>query len=230
MKINFLGDSITEGVWTEKPGQRYASKVCEILGATENNYGVSGTRIASQEIPSDEASFDETFYTRACRMEKDADLVFVFGGTNDHGHGDALMGDMDSESEYTFYGAMKKLVEKLLADYGKEKLLFLLPLPKFNQESIWGENGVKVGSVPPLTSHDKEHPIQALYPLSAYIAAEKEVLEHYGVRYLDFADKFPEPQHQAEEGYFKDGLHPNVEGHAYLAGLIAEEIRKFLNK
>lgn len=228
MKINFLGDSITEGVWTEKQENRYSSVLCSLLGATECNYGVSGTRIATQSFPSDEPAFDETFYTRAIRMDKDADLVIVFGGTNDHGHGDALLGDMNSDSEYTFYGAMKQLVERLIEDYGREKLVFILPLPKFHQDNIYGDNSVKEGGVYPYVLHGEGHTIQSLYPLSSYIEAEKEILNQYGVRYLDFSDKFEKPTTQAEMGMYKDGIHPNEAGHRYLAELIEKELKEIL--
>lgn len=223
MKINFLGDSITAGAGAEKPENMFTTVLCRMLGAVENNYGVCGTRIAKQTLPSDDPTMDETFLMRAEKMDKTADWVLVFGGTNDYGHGDAALGDMDSTSEYTFYGAFKKLVEKLLEDYGREKLLFLLPLPRYDQNNVLGENEVKKGGVFPVSLHDKDHPIEYLYPLSAYIEAEKNVLEKYQIRYLDFSDRFPEPQTNTGDELTMDGLHPNIKGHHKLAEWIAAE-------
>lgn len=228
MKIDFLGDSITEGVWTGHEDRRYTSVLCKLLGATECNYGASGTRIAKQNIPSDDLCLDNVFYNRVDSMDKDADLVIVLGGTNDHGHGDALLGDMNSDSEYTFYGAMKQLVERLIEEFGREKLVFILPLPKFHQDNIYGDNSVKEGGVYPFVSRGAENPIESLYPLSAYNEAEKEILNHFNVRYLDFTDKFEKPDSQEDVGMYKDGLHPNEAGHHYLAELIAEELKTIL--
>ena len=35
-------------------------------------------------------------------MDSDADVVVVFGGTNDFGHGDAKLGTFESRDPYTF--------------------------------------------------------------------------------------------------------------------------------
>lgn len=87
---------------------RYSTLVCKELGAEEKNYGVSGTRIAKQIHPNVAAKEDDKdFITRAPTMDKEADFVFVFGGTNDYGHGDAPLGSMSDKTQYSFYGAMK---------------------------------------------------------------------------------------------------------------------------
>lgn len=78
--IDFLGDSITEGAWATEPKYNYVSRVGEKLGCKTNNYGISGTRIAMQKVPSANPVFDKDFLTRAKEMGS-ADLVFVFGGT-----------------------------------------------------------------------------------------------------------------------------------------------------
>ena len=48
-------------------------------------------------------------------------MVFVFGGTNDYGHGDAEIGTTEDNSPYTFCGGLNNLFAKLSAIYGKEK-------------------------------------------------------------------------------------------------------------
>lgn len=209
MNINFLGDSITAGAGAERVENMFTTVLCRMLGANERNYGVCGTRIAKQTLPSNDPTMDETFLERAQKMDKNADLVFVFGGTNDYGHGDAVLGDMTSDSEYTFYGAFKQLVKTLIEDYGREKLIFLLPLPRYNQESIYGGKGVKKTGA---------------YPLSAYIEAERMVLEKYQIRYLDFSKQFPMPQTDQGDELTMDGLHPNIAGHKFLAELIHEQL------
>ena len=46
MKIAFLGDSITLGYALEHREDRYSTRVCEMLGAEEENFGIAGTLMA----------------------------------------------------------------------------------------------------------------------------------------------------------------------------------------
>lgn len=208
MKINFLGDSITAGASASSEANKYVSLVGKILGCEVSNFGVSGTRIAKQTIPSECAKYDEDFLVRAEKMG-DADMVFVFGGTNDYGHGDAEIGDIDDETSYTFCGALNNLIKYLLEKYGKEKIRFILPLPRYNQASVYGE-GRKT---------------TARYPLSDYIAAEKKVLAAYGIDFLDLSDMFPEPKTNKPGEIFADGLHPTDKGHRMIAEYLAQYIK-----
>ena len=91
MKINFLGDSITRGAGASVYEKSYVESVGKILGCEVYNYGVGGTRIATQKVTFEDTMYDEHFMLRAVKME-DSDFVFVFGGTNDYGHGDAMFG------------------------------------------------------------------------------------------------------------------------------------------
>ncbi len=50
MIISFLGDSITEGVGATSRENRFSSILCRKVGAVEENYGLSGTRIARQRV------------------------------------------------------------------------------------------------------------------------------------------------------------------------------------
>lgn len=208
MKINFLGDSITEGAWATSKDKRYSSLVCRMLGATENNYGIGGTRIAKQTSPETDRKEDgNDFFTRAQNMDKSADFVFVFGGTNDYGHGDAEIGTLEDEAQDTFYGALKRLVEYLLSTYGRERLCFILPLHRYHEDDPYGECGrkKKVGGA-----------------LSAYVQAEIDVFKLYNVDYLDFRGVFPEPKVNTGDFLTHDGLHPNNEGHRLLAEKLTE--------
>ena len=125
MVINFLGDSITEGAGAGSPENMYVNLVGQKLGAAVNNYGVGGTRIARQTTPTDPPRADEDFLIRAAKMDKNADFVFIFGGTNDFGHGDAPLGKFGDKTPYTFYGAAALLCEYLLGIYGKDRLCFI---------------------------------------------------------------------------------------------------------
>ena len=85
--INFLGDSITEGAGADCPENIYSAVCCRLAKAKEGNYGVGGTRIAKQHASTNNNP-DEEFILRA-RWMNPCDFLFVFGGTNDFGHGDA---------------------------------------------------------------------------------------------------------------------------------------------
>ncbi len=206
MKINFLGDSITEGAGASEKKYCFVSRVGEKLPCEALNYGVGGTRIARQ----DEGECLEDFNLRALSMDKDADLVFVFGGTNDFGHGTSEMGDMSSKSVYTFYGAVKTLTEYLVNTYGKDKVIFILPIPRFDQDFTNGDG-----------SGRRKEGSPKLY---AYLDAIKEVVSFYGVKYLDFSKYFPKAK-QGPSDLFFDGLHPNDKGHELLATLISDYVK-----
>ena len=118
MKILFLGDSITAGAGLNKKEETFASLVGKSANAEVVNYGVGGTRIARNSEPSKDASYDDDFLQRAENMDKNADFIFVFGGTNDYGHGDAPIGDISDETPYTFCGAVNILSEYLVKNYG----------------------------------------------------------------------------------------------------------------
>ena len=80
-KAVFLGDSITEGVGTSAKENIYLNVVSELAALREaKNFGISGTRIAREKIKSESVFLDWDFQQRALMMDKDADLVFVFGG------------------------------------------------------------------------------------------------------------------------------------------------------
>ncbi len=203
-KINFLGDSITAGATLSSVEQMYTFLVCRHFNAVENNYGKSGTRIARQAHEGD--LYGEDFNVRAQAMDKTADFTFVFGGTNDYGHGAAPIGNIDDNTEYTFYGALNVLCRYLLSAFGRERLCFILPLHRRNEDDGRGENFMK--KVPSL-------------PLSGYVEIIKEVLESYGINYLDLSNVI---NLENVELLTNDGLHPNECGHR----IIANEIIQYL--
>ena len=146
----------------------------------------------------------EDFLTRAETMD-DADFVFVFGGTNDYGHGDADLGTTESRDSYTFCGAVHNLAEYLIGRYGKENLCFILPLWRYDEDNPHGEDGTQAKTRP---------------SLKEYVRAEIAVLDALGVRYLNLRKVFPVPPTKAPSEYYVDGLHPTDKGHELLAKCI----------
>ena len=209
MKINFLGDSITQGSGAEIHENTYTYLTAKYFNAEECNYGVGGTRIAKQ-VKRTFNPDDDVFMCRAVKLPTDADFTFVFGGTNDYGHGDAKLGTFEDRDNYTFYGAMHELVAYMVATFPKDKLCFILPIPRYDQDNPYGDGSKDV----------------PMAPMSRYLQAEREVLDYYGVEYLDLADKFYVPTAPVYDELFADGLHPNPKGHKLLADCLIEYLKK----
>ena len=202
LKINFLGDSITEGHGTSGPDKVFHQLIKKEYKLKEaRNYGISGTRIAKQSVASENPKWDMDFLSRCDAMSNDADVVVVFGGTNDYGHGDAKIGNFDNMDVYTFYGALRTLMEKLINKYPGKPIVFMTPLHR----SVEEEKGKK---------------------LITYVNIIREVAEYYSIPVLDmYAKSGIQPQVKIiEEKFCPDGLHPNDDGHR----LMAERIGNYL--
>lgn len=208
-KILFLGDSITQGSGASGEDKIYHAVAARILGATALNYGVSGTRIAKQTVCYQAADFPEYFLQRAKRMERQADLVVVFGGTNDFGHGSAPFGEIGDTDDSTFCGAFRELLAYLTSVYGKDKVVVLYPLRRWNEDNPRGD-GCKPADVQRLVG---------------YYAAEKAITEEFGVKSIDlWNEKTLNPNLPEGKNNFVDGLHPNDDGHRILGEKIAQAL------
>lgn len=211
-KIGFLGDSITEGAGASDPAHVYSTVCCRLLGAEEYNYGLSGTRIARQRVADRACDPDEDYLLRARWMPKDLDFIFIFGGTNDFGHGDAELGQLGDKTPWTFYGAVYCLCQFFLENrgYSKDKLAFILPTPRFDQDSDNGDG-----------QKDNRHK----WPhLSAYIKAIQEVVPLFGIDAIELQG-FEKPLTKPS-ALTIDGLHPNDKGHQ----MIGEQLAAYLKK
>ena len=206
MKLIFLGDSITEGVGATCEENKYVSVVAKICGVETANFGVSGTRIARQKKPTLPRTFDYDFQMRAEVMDKDADMVFVFGGTNDFGHGDAPIGTMSDRTPYTFYGALHCLYTALIEKYPGVPIVVLTPLHRITEDIPTGDN--------------KPAPVGTL---KEYVNIIREVAEYYSLPVLDlFKESGLQPKIPViQQKYVPDGLHPNDAGNEILAHKIA---------
>lgn len=207
-KINFLGDSITEGVGTSAPACRFTELIAKNYGAVCRNYGISATRIARQQtVVSDVDRSDMDFCGRVASMDPDADILVIFGGTNDYGHGDAPIGTMSDRTVNTFYGALHVLYSSLIEKYPHALIVVLTPLHRCDEDNPSGENrkAADVGA------------------LSDYVHIIRQVAEYYALPVLDlFAASGLQPRVPTiKELYVPDGLHPNDNGHKILAVKIA---------
>lgn len=207
-KINFLGDSITAGCCAAAPEGGFVEILKRTCGLTAaRNYGIGGTRLARQRNPSEVAEYDRDFCSRVWEMDPDADVVVVFGGTNDHGHGDAPLGAEADRTPDTFWGACHCLWSSLRQAFPAARIIVLTPLHRI------GESDPKPGS-------------GAVLP--DYVNILRSTAGEYGFPVLDLFETSALRAHipQIAEELTTDGLHPNDAGHR----LLAEEIAAFLQK
>ncbi len=163
-KINFLGDSITEGAGTTGQDKCFHQLMKEKYGlCAARNYGIGGTRLAKQVKPSVYPRHDLDFPMRAAEMDRDADIIVVFGGTNDFGHGDAPFGEMSDRDGNTFYGACHTLMGKLVDKYFNKTIVFITPLHRECEDA-----------------HDEK-----TQNLGDFVDAIKEVAKYYSIPVLD---------------------------------------------
>ncbi len=198
--INFLGDSITQCVGASCVENGYVYVLKREFGLKEvNNYGVSGTRIAKQLGPTGNPAHDAGFCDRVQYMDPDADIIVVFGGTNDFGHGNAPLGSFEDRHNETFYGACHVLFSSLLEKYPTKPIVVMTPLHRAEE-----------------TFNDRR---DRAIPLKRFVEIIREVAEYYSLPVLDlFACSGIQPQVEVmRQTYMPDGLHPNDAGHKKLA-------------
>ena len=209
-KIAFLGDSITQGVGVSDKENLYWNRLARRTGAKCYGYGIGGTRIAPQRVPSPKPVHDQYFGSRVPDMIPDADIVVVFGGTNDFGHGDAVFGNLDGNESDSFCGALHKLLRDLIGRYPEAQLVVMTPLHRRNEDDTGcNELGVR-------RDHRLEDYVDAIMKISGYYGIP--VLDLYRVSGMQPAVPL------LKERYMPDGLHPNDAGHE----LIADKLTGFL--
>lgn len=218
--INVLGDSITEGVGARTPDKAYPVVLSKLTGANVNNYGLSCSRIT--DIPggvSNPASFIDRMYA----MDKSADLVIVFGGTNDFWYGDCPIGNRTDTGVNTFYGALNTMIPYLKNAHPDADIVFVVPYQQSKdadethtyKRSTYGNFGTGT--------------------LNQYRIAMLDRCEYYGIPVLDLYADFDlntVDNRQALEkygNYLCDGCHLNDAGYNLLARKIYQFIMQDLS-
>lgn len=206
--VYFLGDSITEGAGASSPASCFVSLFQKAYPEAKIiNDGIGGTRISRQKGYDLENRYDLDFMYRAEKMpENFADLIVVFGGTNDFGHGNATLGSYGDSDPYTFYGALEILYTTLLKKCPRAKFLVLTPMHRLTEN----ERNAASGRM-----------------LCDYVAAVKEMARDFSFAVLDlFAESGINPKKgNMQVEFMPDGLHPNDRGHGRLFELIDNTIR-----
>lgn len=213
--INVLGDSITEGVGASSPDKSYPSVLARLTGAHVNNYGVSGSRITDIVSPySNPGSFVDRMY----HMDATADLIIVFGGTNDFWFGDCPIGKRTDTGVNTFYGALNKMISHLKNAYPNADIVFITPYQQSKdadethpyKRSTYGNYG---------TGTLKQYRVAILDRCAYY---QIPVLDLYADYELNTADN-----REALEKYGNficDGCHLNDAGYS----LLAQKLYRFI--
>ena len=210
-KVNFLGDSITEGYSTTKIYHEY---LVEMLGITVVNYGIGSSTIADGSDP---------MYERALTMDEDADLVCVFGGTNDFGIHDRALGEQFNTADdgtltlntdtTTFYGGLNQLLINLYDRYPNKTLCIFTPL---RRGAFYTQNT------------DLQPNAEGKY-FYEYIEAIKNVCAWFSVKCIDlYAESglYPHNSTNATMYFNEDDLiHPNASGHLQIAKVLCEYIK-----
>ena len=216
-KVNFLGDSITEGTGvTDLAGCRYDNRLAVMCRLSAvNNYGIGGTRLAHQIHPSEKPRYDLCFCGRAFEMDTTADMVVVYGGVNDYIHGDAPFGQIGDTTPATFCGGVYFLMHYLRENYRDKPVIFMTPARCYLRK--------EVDDLLPSTHGKKRSPGK---PLLAYVDVILETAKQFSIPVLDLYRNLGIDPHDpaSYDAYTVDGLHFNDAGH----GVIAQRLKEFI--
>ena len=204
--VNFLGDSITYGVDGNTNGGTaeypYPKIISELFGIIAKNYGVPGSTIGGNNNGIGYSCMN----IRYANMDDNADYVIVFGGVNDYTANVKLpLGSYEDETNETFYGGLKILINGLIGKYPRSRIGFITPLRKR-------------GDTTPNTYGNT---------LEQYVNAIKQLCEENSIPYLDLYKKggcYVENANWRSIN-MNDGLHPSQEFYYKLAQQIGEFIK-----
>ena len=183
----FVGDSITNGAMLNEGEQRYWQVLADKLQLGEvTGMGVNGSCYSTKS----EFGLDhEPLATRYQKIPQ-ADLIFIFLGTNDFGRS-TPMGTIEDTEDISFYGAMNMILTQLETQCPDSQIILLTPIVRYDKSM--NNLGLKQ---------------------SAYIDAIKAVAAQRG---LPLIDTYELTRQQLSEGLFADKVHPDQYGHQILA-------------
>ena len=209
MKIAFLGDSITLGYGLEDQNERFTGKVCSMLGAEEENYGITGTLMSQAGLN----RHDQYSFLNRLDLIASADIAVVFGGTNDYFWSDReIYGDGD---EY-FSHAVDFICRYICKERLGKKTLLVTPYPHHGTGNYLGGETWNTSN---------EHDTDALnfngHRLLDYVDVIEKTGEKYGLPVLNLHKEagFDWTKHTM------DGCHPNGYGHSWLADKIFAKLK-----
>ena len=213
MNIAFLGDSITYGYDLKDKSRKYSTLVCEMLGAVEENYGITGTLMAMAGLNRDN---DKAFLTRINLIDN-ADVAVVFGGTNDYFWSDRVI---DGDGGEYFSSALRMMAEHIKAARGDKPTLFVTPYPHNGIGNFFGGSDWRLDK----SRHNTDEKNFNGHSLIDYVEKIVEICEEYSFPCLNLHDGF----YFDWEKHTTDGCHPNEEGHILIANAVAAKIKELI--
>lgn len=216
-KIACLGDSITEGHQANGwPWHRYIDSWCKSNGINSivTNLGIGGTSVCTSSYVSDRL---KPFVNRLDTIPADADVVVIFGGTNDWGNS-AILGNISDTGTSSFYGAYKYILEWLAINRPNAKVMTMTPLKRYYRGN--GTTWVNAQTTPNNRGNT----------LPEYVRAVKEVSEMYAIPCVDLHNEsgLNPVLESVRNRFIGDGLHPTAEGNKKMYPVILNKMRPFL--
>jgi lysophospholipase L1-like esterase len=216
MNIAFLGDSITYGYALDDKTKRYSTVLCGMLGADEENYGITGTLIAKAGLNNEDG---KDFVTRL-PLIYGADVAVIFGGTNDYFWSDKPIEPDGEASDKYFACAFERICKLVKENRGDKPTLIVTPYPHNGVGNFLGGTHFRDSS-----RHDTDAVNYNGARLIDYVNTMVRIAEREGLPCLDLHCDFPF-DHKL---HTSDGCHPNEAGHAMLAKKIAEALKVIIN-
>jgi lysophospholipase L1-like esterase len=203
--IVYTGDSIT----ANSGASYYPSIVASNLGATFDNYAISGSTFA---VNPNNPSSRTPLATRFMDMTDNADLVIVACSTNDWQYDWTSLGDNESRDIHTFYGALHTVCLGLIKKYPGKPILFMTPIKRAQS---------------PYTTPDAKNANGKT--LREYGEILKDVCTQYSIPVLDmYAESGIYPfDPELRDMFVPDNTHPNAAGHALMARRLTGYLKQF---
>ena len=214
-----LGDSITTYAPSPNRGKNYHDWWGEWFYVTNEDRGISGTRLAEAN------GYDENaFVNRYYLMRDDADIVTVKGGTNDWGS--TSQGSSDDRTTTTYRGALRILMEGLIEKYPDRQIVFFTPIKRCEGRQT-PDSVNRYGD----TLNDYANAVLE-------IAADYDIpaINLYTPEELDFTSTvISSAGHDAngvwhdavcEDDRMPDGLHPSGKGHITISEYMIMHMKK----
>lgn len=220
MKIACLGDSITNYGGDALTYVNFLGK--ESFPLEGQNVGLSGSALGIPKGVGANPALSE----RYVQIEKDADIILVYGGSNDWGQTQfpCELGVVESTDtdRSTFCGALRFLLTTLRKEYPKALVVFATPMHR--NDFVWYP---KIGK----KTEDVFEFNRFGYSLLDYRAAAMKICEKYDCPVMDtYLHPILNPWNMDScNKYYRDGVHLNDEGAALLGAWFTDNLEKIWN-
>lgn len=208
--INFIGDSISAGhnIGSENA---WPEVCCRVLGATCNNYAISGSTIADYNNLGEHTPIVNRFN----EMSDDADLVIIMAGRNDYREVPVPIGNPDDTVTNTFYGALNNLFTGLWEKYPTKQVIFITSYKAM------------VNSTP--IKRDNEWTNAIGNTQIDYNNAILEKCKEYSIPVINLyeGETITSWNEYQRPYFFIDTVHPSIVGCEFLGNLIATKLNNF---